>query len=232
MATSWLDFFNGEHALYVNDRHKALHDRLVARDVAALVGPGDDTVLDFGCGEATEAAAVAARCKRLWLSDAAPAVLGRVAQRFAGDAVIRTATPSEVEAMRDATLDLVVVNSLLQYLPRTDLVRWLSIWHDKLRPGGRLVLGDVIPPDVSPLTDAVALLRFGWEGGFLTGAVAGLVRTFFSDYRNLRAQLGLSTYEESDILSIVEAAGFTASRRRPNIGHNQARMTIVGLKDG
>ena len=232
MATSWLDFFNGEHALYVNESHKALHDRLVARDVAALVDPGDRVVLDFGCGEATEAAVVAARCKRLWLSDAAPAVLGRVAQRFAGDAVIRTATPSEVEAMRDATLDLVVVNSLLQYLPRTDLVRWLSIWHDKLRPGGRLVLGDVIPPDVSPLTDAVALLRFGWEGGFLTGAVAGLVRTFFSDYRNLRAQLGLSTYEESDILSIVEAAGFTASRRRPNIGHNQARMTIVGLKDG
>ena len=232
MATSWLDFFNGEHALYVNERHKALHDRLVARDVAALVGPGDDTVLDFGCGEATEAAAVAARCKRLWLSDAAPAVLGRVAQRFAGDGVIRTATPSEVEAMPDATLDLVVVNSLLQYLPRSELARWLSIWFAKLRPGGRLVLGDVIPPDVSPLTDAVALLRFGWEGGFLTGAVAGLVRTFFSDYRNLRAQLGLSTYDESDILSIVEAAGFTASRRRPNIGHNQARMTIVGLKDG
>lgn len=231
MATSWLDFFNGEHALYVNERHKALHDRLVARDVAALVGSNDAEVLDFGCGEATEAAVVAARCRRLWLSDAAPAVLGRVAQRFSGHAVIRTATPADVEAMPDGTLDLVVVNSLLQYLPRAELVRWLAIWRDKLRPGGRLVLGDVISPDVSPLTDAVALLRFGWEGGFLTGAFVGLVRTFFSDYRNLRARLGLSTYDESDILSLVESAGFTASRRRPNIGHNQARMTIVGVKD-
>lgn len=231
MATSWLDFFNGEHALYVNDRHKALHDRLVARDVAALVGPGDESVLDFGCGEATEASVVAARCRRLWLSDAAPAVLGRVARRFAGDPVIRTATPAEVEALPAGSLDLVVVNSLLQYLPRAELVRWLAIWHDKLRPGGRVVLGDVIPPDVNPLTDALALLRFGWEGGFLTGAFVGLVRTFFSDYRNLRAQLGLSTYEESDILSLVETAGFTATRRRPNIGHNQARMTIVGAKD-
>ncbi|MHB2167718.1 class I SAM-dependent methyltransferase [Alsobacter sp. R-9] len=230
MASNWLDFFNGEHSIYVNARHKMLHDRRVAQDVAALVEAPGAVVLDFGCGEATEAAVVAARCSRLYLSDAAPAVLGRVEQRFAGHPVIRAVTPAEVEALPAGSLDLVVVNSLLQYLPRADLVRWLSIWHDRLRPGGRLVLGDVIPPDVSPLTDAAALLRFGLEGGFLTAAVAGLVRTALSDYRTLRARLGLTTYEEGDILALVETAGFTASRRHPNIGHNQARMTIVGEK--
>ena len=93
------------------------------------------------------------------------------------------------------------------------------------------MLGDVIPPDVSPLADAAALLRFGFEGGFLMAALAGLVRTALSDYRTLRARLGLTTYEEGDILGLVEGAGLRAERRRPNIGHNQARMTIVGTKE-
>jgi SAM-dependent methyltransferase len=154
-----------------------------------------------------------------------------VAQRYAGHPVIRPLTPAEVEALPPDSLDLVVVNSLLQYLPRAELVRWLAIWHDRLRPGGRLVLGDVIPPDVSPLADAAALLRFGFEGGFLLAALGGLVRTALSDYRTLRSRLGLTTYEEGDILGLVEAAGLRAERRRPNIGHNQARMTIVGTKD-
>ncbi len=231
MASNWLEFFDGEHALYVNARHKTLHDRLIAGDVAALVGAPGSVVLDFGCGEATEAETVARRCGTLYLSDAATAVLGRVAQRYAGHPVIRTLTPAEVEALPPDSLDLVVVNSLLQYLPRAELVRWLAVWHDRLRPGGRLVLGDVIPPDVSPLADAAALLRFGFEGGFLTAALGGLVRTALSDYRTLRARLGLTTYEEGDILGLVEAAGLRAERRRPNIGHNQARMTIVGTKE-
>ena len=35
------------------------------------------------------------------------------------------------------------------------------------RPGGRLVLADVIPPGLSPAADAKALLGFAWQGGFL-----------------------------------------------------------------
>lgn len=230
MASNWLDFFNGDHAIYVNERHKALHDRLVAGDIAALVGAQDAVVLDFGCGEATEAATVALRCATLYLSDAAPAVLARVTARHAGDPKIRPLPPDGVEALPPESLDLVVVNSLLQYLSRDDLTHWLAVWHGRLKPGGRLVLGDVIPPDVSPLTDASALLRFGFEGGFLLAALGGLVRTALSDYRTLRTRLGLSTYAEADILGLVRAAGFEAARRRPNIGHNQARMTIVGTK--
>ncbi len=55
MSGNWLEFWNGEHSIYVNERHKMLHDRLVARDVAALVPSGKPVVLDFGCGEASEA---------------------------------------------------------------------------------------------------------------------------------------------------------------------------------
>lgn len=235
MAMSWREFFDGDHALYVNERHKLLHGRMVARDVAALVRelspPGrKPIVLDFGCGEASEARVVAAVASRLILSDAAPGVLAGVRARYAGDTAIEALSPEEVDALAPGSLDIVVVNSLLQYLPRPELDRLLAQWNRLLRPGGHLVLGDVIPPDVNPVTDAAALLRFGYEGGFLLAAGAGLVRTALSDYRKLRAELGLSTYDENAMLTILENAGFDAERRRPNIGHNQARMCFVATR--
>ncbi|MFZ4530954.1 MAG: class I SAM-dependent methyltransferase [Alsobacter sp.] len=234
MASSWRDFFDGDHAIYVNDRHRLLHDRIVTRDIAALVrelAPGTPAVLDFGCGAASEAVVLAAVCGRLVLSDAAPAVLARVRARFDGHKVITVAAPDDVRALPAGSLDVVVVNSLLQYLSRTELQDWLDTFRLLLRPGGRLVLGDVVPPDIGPLTDAAALLRFGFEGGFLVAACVGLVRTALSDYRKLRRDLGLSAYAEADILAMMEAAGFAATRHRPNIGHNQARMTLIGTRE-
>ena len=99
-----------------------------------------------------------------------------------------------------------------------------------LKEDGRLVIGDVIPRGQSPVADALSLLRFGWEGGFLIAAGIGLVRTFFSDYRKLRADLGLSFHDEHEMLAILDHAGFAGERRRENIGHNQGRMTFIAQR--
>jgi SAM-dependent methyltransferase len=232
--STWRDFFNGDHSIYVNDRHRALHDRRVAQDVASLVRElarrPRPVVLDYGCGEATEAPIVAAVSGTLLLSDAAPSIRERLQTRFGSDPQIRVLSPDDVAALPHASVDIVVVNSLLQYLTQGEFTTLADTAFDLLRPGGRLVLGDVIPPDVSPITDATALLRFGWEGGFLLAALGGLVRTALSDYRRLRQELGLTTYDEEEIVALLHACGFEARRRVPNIGHNQARMTLVARK--
>ena len=75
----------------------------------------------------------------------------------------------------------------------------------------------MIPPDVSPLPDAAALLRFGWQGGFLFAALAGLVRTALSDYRKVRRQLGLSTYGEADFVAFLAEQGFRATGCVPTL---------------
>lgn len=227
---SWLDYWNSDTPIYVNERHKLLHDRRVARDVAGLIPSPEAIVLDYGCGEARSAEDAAARCQTLFLYDGAPGVRERLGERFAGDAKIVALSEDGVAALADESLDMVVANSLSQYLTRDDLIGLLDLWHRKLKPGGRLVIGDVIPPDIGPLTDALALLRFGFEGGFLLAAAGGLVRTFFSDYRRLRNEIGLSTHTENEMLSLIEAAGFSAERHEPNIGHNQARMTFVARR--
>ncbi len=88
------------------------------------------------------------------------------------------------------------------------------------------MLADVIPPDVSPVTDARALLGFAWQGGFLLSALAGLARTAVSDYRRIRDEIGLAQYTEDDLRDILGDAGFAVERLARNLGHNAARMTF------
>lgn len=224
--SSWVDFWNRDTSIYVNERHKALHYRQVARDIAGLVEGEGAHVLDHGSGEATSADLVAARCARLYLCDAAPNTRAKIAEQFAGNPVIQPLAPEDLRHVADASLDLIVANSVLQYLDEPTLDGLLEEWKAKLKPDGRLILADVIPPNVSPVTDAAALLRFALDGGFLLAALVGLVRTFFSDYRTLRGELGLSVHAEADILRRLEGKGFSARRMERNVGHNPARMSF------
>lgn len=227
---SWRDFWNGEHAIYVSPRHKALHYRGIATDLISHIPASDAVVLDHGCGEALDATRVAAACGQLYLCEAAPSVRDKLRAMLGGKANVSVVSPEEVEALPEDRLDLVVANSLIQYLSRDELVALLATWRRKLKPGGKLVVADIIPPDVSPLTDASQLLAFAWRGGFLIAALAGLVRTVFSDYRKLRAQYGLSTYRIDEIAGLIAAAGFEDVTPAKNFGHNPHRMTFAGTK--
>jgi hypothetical protein len=93
-----------------------------------------------------------------------------------------------------------------------------------------LVVGDVVPLDASALSDAWALLRFGWRDGFFCAAVVGLIRTFFSDYRQLRTKVGLTRYSEREMAGKLAAAGFGVVRASANLGHLATRMTFLARK--
>ncbi|WP_134496372.1 class I SAM-dependent methyltransferase [Microvirga pakistanensis] len=224
---NWRDYWNQDTPIYSGERHKILHYRLVANDIVGHIPSRDAIVLDYGCGEALFADQVAAQCAKLYLSDAAPLVRERLQAKFRGQGRIAILAPEQVAQLPDASLDLVVVNSLLQYLTLDELRGLLKLWRAKLKSEGRLVIADVIPPDVSPIADAKALLSFAWHGGFLKSALAGLVRTAFSEYREIREEIGLAQYSEDEVFDILEDAGFTSERAPRNLGHNQARMTFV-----
>jgi SAM-dependent methyltransferase len=224
---SWRDFWNADTPIYVNQRHKTLHYGLIARDIAALVRGADAVVLDHGSGEALSADRVAASCAKLYLCDGAPLVRERLERRFRREPRIQVIAPEQVEGLPDASLDLVVANSLVQYLSIEEFGALLGLWRAKLKPDGRLVLADIIPHQTSPLDDARALLGFAWRGGFLGAALVGLARTALSDYRKLRAELGLAQYDAAEMIAILRDRGFSAERRPENIGHNQHRMAFL-----
>jgi SAM-dependent methyltransferase len=227
---SWIEYWDGDHPIYVNPRHRLLHYQFLARDLAQLIPDREAIILDFGCGEAEGAGAIALHCRKLYLADAAPNVRANLAQRFADNGRIDVLSPEQVDDLPEASLDLVIVHSVSQYIPKPDLSDLLSKLVDKLRDGGRIVLGDLIPENLSAMADAKALLEFGWKGGFLLASLLGLVRAALSDYRKLRQNLGLTRYDESEILGVLEGLGLTARRLEHNPGHNQARFAVIGLK--
>ena len=125
----WVSFWDSDHPIYVNARHFDVHYRAVAADIVRLLPSAEARVLDHGCGEALHADAVAAQCGGLLLCEAAPSVRARVAARFADAPKIRVIGPHEVARLPEACLDLVVANSLVQYLKRSELEALLADWR-------------------------------------------------------------------------------------------------------
>jgi SAM-dependent methyltransferase len=226
----WVSFWDSDHPIYVNARHFDVHYRGIAADIIRCLPSAEARVLDHGCGEALHADSVAAKCAGLFLCEAAPTVRARVAARFAGEPKIRVIGPEEVERLPAACLDLVVANSLLQYLKRGELEALLATWRRVLKPGGKLVVADVIGSTQSALAAAIELLRSAAANGFLIAACFGLVRTTFSRYPKLRAELGLVRYDESEMLDLLRKSGFSPKRLARNFGHNQQRMAFEALK--
>jgi SAM-dependent methyltransferase len=222
----WRSFWDSEHSIYVNARHKDVHYREIADQIAAFVPGPQARVLDYGCGEALHADRVAALAAELLLCESAPSVRAAMAARFAGNARIKVCAPEDLETRPDQSLDLIVANSVAQYLTRAELGRLFTLWRRLLAPGGSLIVADIIPPDVGAISDVAALLRYAARNGFLLAALAGLVRTAVSPYRKLRSQLGIAQYTEAEFMQRLVAAGFAAERLAHNLEHNPARMTF------
>jgi SAM-dependent methyltransferase len=224
----WITFFDSDHAIYVNARHKQVHAQLTGDGMLSHIAQGD-RVLDYGCGEAAYAEKLAQRAGTLTLSDAAPKLRDALRARTQSVPSISVKSPEEVGALAAGSFDVVILHSVSQYLSAAQLDDLLAQFRNLLRPGGKLVIGDVIQPDTSALQDALALLRFGWREGFFAAAIAGLFRTALSDYAKLRKQAGLARFGEDEMRMKIERAGYDARRHRPNIGHLQTRMSFVAI---
>ncbi len=224
----WIDYYDSTHTIYASRLHRDLHFQIIARDIIGYISSPDAVVLDYACGEALSAAKVAEACGKLYLAEPAPGVRGRLIARFAPNTKIRVRSLDDLRKMDEQSIDLVVMNSVAQYMTSAELDTAFAVVRRLLKPGGRLVLGDILRPEVGMIRDVIALLRFAVTHGFLKDALIGLVSTALSDYRQLRSRVGLQRYSEAEMVGKLASAGFTASRAHFNIGHNPWRMTFVG----
>lgn len=224
--SDWRSFWDSEHSIYVNARHKDVHYREIADQIAAFVPGPSARVLDYGSGDAVHADRVAAVAAEVMLCDAAPTVRAAMATRFAGNLRIKVIAPEAVEALPDGRLDLIVSNSVAQYLTADELSRLLALFRRLLADGGTLIFADVIPPDVGTVSDVLALLRYAAKHGFLIAALIGLAKTTVSPYRKIRNTLGIAQYTEAEFMRKLAGSGFAAERLARNMEHNPARMTF------
>ena len=222
----WVSYWDSSHSIYVNARHADVHYRDIAQAIIALLPGPNARVIDYGCGEALHADLVAAQCGELCLCEAGPNLRDRLRQRFARASNIRVIAPDDLPALPAASCDLIVANSVVQYLSRAELVDLLGVWRPLLAPAGRLVIADVIPPDIGMLSDLIALLRYAFAHGFSW--------RLFSAWRARPrrpiaacATTGISRYAQVDFLALLAAAGYAAERLPRNMEHNQTRMAFV-----
>src|SRR3978361_199979 len=104
------------------------------------------------------------------------------------------------------------MNSVAQYMTSAELDSAFAVVRRLLKPSGRLVVGDILQPEVGMGKDVLALLKFAGAHGFLRDAFYGLASTALSDYRQLRARVGLQRYGEDEMIAKLAASGFSASR--------------------
>ena len=223
----WIDYYDSTHTIYASKLHRDLHFQLIAKDIIGYIASPEAVVLDYACGEALSATKVAEACGQLILAEPAPGVRGRLIARFAPDTRIRVRSLDDLRKMAEKSVDLAVMNSGAQYMTSAELDTAFAVVKRLLKPGGRLVVGDILRPEIGVARDVTALLRFAGKHGFLKDAMIGLVSTALSDYRHLRTRIGLQRYGEAEMIAKLAAAGFTASRAPFNIGHNPWRMTFV-----
>ena len=223
----WIDYYDSTHTIYASKLHRDLHFQIIAKDIIGYISSPDAVVLDYSCGEALYAGRVADACGKLILAEPAPGVRGRLISRFSPNTKIRVRSLDDLRHMEEKSIDLAVMNSVAQYMTPDELNDTFLVIRRLLKPGGRLVLGDILRPEVGMGRDVAALLKFATTHGFLKDALYGLASTALSDYRQLRTKIGLQRYSEADMLARLAAARFTASRAHVNIGHNPWRMTFV-----
>ena len=209
----WIDYYNSTHTIYASKLHRDLHFKLIARDIIGYISSPDAVVLDYACGEALFAANVADACGKLYLAEPAPGVRGRLIARFAPNTKIRVRSLDDVRKMAENSLDLVVMNSVAQYMTPEELDSAFAVIRRLLKPSGRLVLGDILRPEVGMVRDVRRTVDDSRQAtASCTTRCSGSLSTALSDYRQLRTRIGLQRYSEDEMIEKLAAAGFTATR--------------------
>jgi|SRR5580658_4740712 SAM-dependent methyltransferase len=228
---SWLDFWNAPNAIYVSRRHQEAHYAKVLGGIRGFVPAGGAAVvLDWGCGDALAADDLAQTCRTLLLYDRADSTRSRLLATYADRPKIRVLDDAELDAVAPASVDLIVVNSVVQYLDRRQFGEALRLFHRLLKRDGTLLLGDIIAPDTPLVGHVTTFLRFAWQNGFFVAAIAGLARNFVSPYRQLRRDAGYACYTDMQMLGLLDDNGFVGARLASNIAVSQLRFTCLVRK--
>lgn len=181
----------------------------VARLEAALGTDLGARVLDFGCGFGFVAELLAPRVAALFVFDASDGMRRRARLRLASHANVRFLRPPGAAPWpARPRFDLILVNSVVQYMTPDEFHGWLGQWGAMLAPRGRLVLSDLLTHDVDPLREVVEMLVLSARGGCLirtvrkgmgelchyakTRRVQPLCRISLGDLRERAGRLGLA----------------------------------------
>jgi len=226
---SWIDYWNRPNGIFVSELHKRAHYEHIFANVRPFLPRGaGSAVLDWGCGEAAAAERMAAVCERVYLFDPAEIIRTRLAERHKNNPAIRVLDNDALRRLSAGCLDLILINSVVQYVSRAELTAALSDLRRLLKPAGRLLIGDVIVPGTKLWQHVTVFLNFAYRNGFAVPAMVGLVRNFLpSSYSSLQRSHGIAKYSERDFLALLRDCGFAGERLPRNIAVSPVRSSYL-----
>jgi amino acid adenylation domain-containing protein len=119
-------------------------------EIALLGAPRHPSILEIGCGSGEIADRLVVHAGRYVAVDISPASVARTLERHPNLEGF-TAPAHSVAEHVDGPFDLVVMSSVVQFFPDVEyLYTVLESASRLLRPGGRIVLGDLVDPEREP----------------------------------------------------------------------------------
>jgi len=122
--------------------------------------------------------------------------------------------------------DMILVNSVAQYMAPEELCAWLPRWREMLAPRGTLVLSDLIAPDHSGVSDVADLLRLGVRYRSPLRAISEAIGGVAHYWRTSRA-VPLTRISRGDLTSRAARAGLDIELLPNNLTHFRNRWTAV-----
>ena len=189
--------------------------------------PPEVCVLDFGCGFGHVAGSLAPMVGEISLWDASTNMLRHARRNVSGIPNVRFADldPDTWDGGA-AAFDLVLVNSVIQYMTQDEFAQWLIVWRRVLKPDGRIVISDVIPANYDSLRDFTDILRLSARRGFLRQAIFDGLHEI-AGYARKRQSRPLTRYDRGDLIRHAERAGLTVEFLPRNLTHFPRRISML-----
>jgi SAM-dependent methyltransferase len=204
-------------------RHTVLRDEArfyVGRLLGAVGMKPYARVLDFGCGYGLVAAVLASEVGEVVLWDVSPPM-----RRRAAETVAHVGNARVVDRVSGA-FDVILVNSVVQYINDVHRRRWLRRWRGWLEPSGVVVLSDVPGGCGGRLVDLADTLRLYAREGRLGVLVRERLRDLLS-YRRAARESPLVHVSPETLRREAAAAGFTTRVLPESLTCRRRRLAAV-----
>lgn len=205
-----------------DDPYLEAEAKVVAENLVDRFGLSDtDGVLDFGCGYGYVTEHLAPYVAHVWIWDKVEDAMAAGLRR------IRHPNVSEIDpAHTNEKFDLIVVNSVIQYMSDDVLSDWLERWAGLLKSGGSIAISDVPTRAPSLVGEGLQWFRLALKHGVLIDAIR-FAKANASRYRDARAKVGLATVSEPQLRRLADGAGLTVHREPRNLAYQSGRDSYV-----
>ena len=199
--------FGGNEEIYKKTMEfmSGIRDRVLD---AAKIEPGN-TVLDVGCGDGLLAMGALERVGlegKVIFSDISESCIEHCKQFATGNSEFVVAGAEDLSAIPDASVDAVVIRSVLIYIQ--DKEKALAEIHRVLKPGGRFSFFEPINSFSEQGKPDSKTMIFGVDASEIPGMAEILEKIKAQREARKGADAPMMDFDERDLLEKVKAAGF------------------------